>query len=25
MNDNSWIVNEVVIGLFIALTINNLI
>jgi cytochrome c biogenesis protein CcdA len=25
MNDNSWVVNEVVLALFIALTINNLI
>jgi membrane protease YdiL (CAAX protease family) len=25
MNNNSWIVNEIVIGLFIALTIDNLI
>ncbi|HKG34803.1 MAG TPA: hypothetical protein VKA89_00015, partial [Solirubrobacterales bacterium] len=25
MNDNSWVVNELVIGLFILLTINNLV
>ena len=25
MNDNSWIVNEIVIGLFILLTLNNLV
>ena len=25
MNDNSWVVNELVIGLFVLLTINNLV
>jgi hypothetical protein len=25
MNDNSWVVSELVIGLFIALTLNNLL
>jgi hypothetical protein len=25
MNDNSWVVNEIVLALFIALTIDNLI
>jgi hypothetical protein len=25
MNDNSWVVSELVIGLFIVLTLNNLL